>query len=113
MVDIGASRRRRRSCCDARCGAHPGMGDMDGEMKSYRVTWMIELDAESPVQAAELALEIQRDPGSIATIFGVQEIVGPLCEVDLFLEHPIPGVSQTSSEEKKKPCGDKPGYYLA
>ena len=31
----------------------------------YKVKWEIELDAESPEEAAKLALEIQRDPESI------------------------------------------------
>jgi hypothetical protein len=38
----------------------------------YRVTWEIDIDAESPRQAAERALEIHRDPKSIATVFEVQ-----------------------------------------
>jgi hypothetical protein len=38
---------------------------------SYVVTWEIELDADSPVEAAKLALAIQRDPNSIATVFKV------------------------------------------
>jgi hypothetical protein len=41
-------------------------------MKGYLVTWEIELDADSPEAAARLALEIQRDPNSIATVFQVQ-----------------------------------------
>ncbi len=39
-------------------------------MKPYRVTWSIELDAETPLKAAELALEIQRDASRDATPFG-------------------------------------------
>lgn len=35
----------------------------------YRVTWIIELEAGSFEDAARLALEIQRDPGSLATHF--------------------------------------------
>jgi len=40
-------------------------------LKTYKVTWEIELDATSPREAAELALEIQRDPFSTATVFTV------------------------------------------
>jgi hypothetical protein len=40
-------------------------------MAQYRVTWDIELDADSPEDAARKALEIQRDPNSIATVFDV------------------------------------------
>jgi hypothetical protein len=37
----------------------------------YLVTWQIEVDADSPRDAAKKALEIQRDPTSIATVFNV------------------------------------------
>lgn len=39
--------------------------------KNYFVTWDIELYATSPEVAAEMALKIQRDPTSIATVFTV------------------------------------------
>jgi hypothetical protein len=38
----------------------------------YRVAWLIDLEAESPEQAAQIAQNIQRDPNSIATCFVVQ-----------------------------------------
>ena len=44
-------------------------------MKSYRVTWGIDLDANNPQHAARHALEIQRDPFSTATVFAVYEPV--------------------------------------
>jgi hypothetical protein len=37
----------------------------------YLVSWTIEIEAESPQEAAEKALEIQQDPDSIATVFDV------------------------------------------
>lgn len=40
-------------------------------MKTYRVVWGIDLAAESPAQAAVMALTIQRDRNSIATVFDV------------------------------------------
>ena len=40
---------------------------------SYRVTWVIDVEANSPTEAAEKALEIQRDPESVATFFTVRE----------------------------------------
>lgn len=40
-------------------------------MAEYIVRWEIQLDAETPKKAAERALEIQRDPASIATFFEV------------------------------------------
>lgn len=44
-------------------------------MGEYHVEWEIQLDAESPQDAAWKALAIQRDPSSIATLFGVTPIV--------------------------------------
>lgn len=40
-------------------------------MECYTVSWVIQLDADSPRDAAEQALAIQRDPESIATVFTV------------------------------------------
>jgi hypothetical protein len=40
-------------------------------MTSYFVEWSIDIDADSPREAAEKALEIQRDPSSSATVFSV------------------------------------------
>jgi len=40
-------------------------------MPMYKVTWEIEIDARTPRAAAKEALRIQRDPGSIATVFNV------------------------------------------
>ncbi len=42
-------------------------------MKTYRVEWSIEIDADTPREAAEMALDIQRDPFSTATVFEVKE----------------------------------------
>lgn len=39
----------------------------------YRVEWRIDIEANSPREAAERALEIQRDPESTATIFDVAD----------------------------------------
>lgn len=55
-------------------------------MKSYLVSWHINLWATSPKDAAEQALAIQRDPNSIATEF---EVLGDgrgdrLISVDLY-----------------------------
>lgn len=43
-------------------------------MKTYLVTWEIELDAEDPEQAAHLAHRIQKDQTSLATYFKVRPI---------------------------------------
>lgn len=56
----------------------------------WRVTWEIDLDDDDPVEAAEHALRIQRNPDSIATVFNVLRRdhpdalnPGPALEVDL------------------------------
>ena len=43
-------------------------------MKTYRVFWEIDVDADSPREAAEKAREIQLDALSCATVFGVQQV---------------------------------------
>lgn len=40
-------------------------------MTHYRVTWQIDIEADTPEEAAQEALRIQRDPDSIATLFEV------------------------------------------
>ncbi len=39
----------------------------------YRVEWVIDIEAESPEDAARQALAIQRKPDSTATVFDVVE----------------------------------------
>lgn len=41
--------------------------------KEYHITWSIDIDADSPREAAELALKIQRDTESLATWFSVND----------------------------------------
>jgi len=40
-------------------------------MPTYRVQWEIDLQADSPGDAARLTLEIQRDPNSIGSVLKV------------------------------------------
>jgi hypothetical protein len=42
-------------------------------MADYRVIWEIDIDADSPREAAEKAREIQLRPHSIATLFNIIE----------------------------------------
>lgn len=53
-------------------------------MKSYRVVWEIDLDADSPQEAAAQALAIQKDtyPGTLADHFSVWDEDGNRTEVD-------------------------------
>jgi len=40
-------------------------------MIEYRVKWEIDIEADNDLEAARIALDIQRDSGSDATIFEV------------------------------------------
>lgn len=42
-------------------------------MTIYRVTWIIDIDADSPEAAAREALDIQHSSRSIATVFMVED----------------------------------------
>jgi len=42
-------------------------------MPTYRVIWIIEIEAESAVAAAKQARDVQRDPKSLAALFEVTE----------------------------------------
>jgi hypothetical protein len=52
-------------------------------MPTYRVKWTIDVDAESAKEAAEKALEIQRDKESTATVFSVSTKVETTEVIDL------------------------------
>jgi hypothetical protein len=43
-------------------------------MKQYRVRWIIDIEADSPTDAAVAAQAIQRDPNSTATVFDVLDV---------------------------------------
>lgn len=49
----------------------------------YKVSWTIDLDANTPEEAARLALAIHRDPESWATHFHVRDETGQVTEVNL------------------------------
>lgn len=49
----------------------------------YRVSWSIEVDADSPREAAELCRTIMRDPDNIAVVFEVVDEDGNRLLVDL------------------------------
>lgn len=53
-------------------------------MKTYHITWTIEIDADSSIDAACMALDIQRDPTSVATVFMVRDVqTGNETKIDL------------------------------
>ena len=47
-------------------------------MKDYQVTWTIDVYAAGPREAAQIALDIQRDPQSCATCFEVTDPTAPM-----------------------------------
>lgn len=55
----------------------------------YLVTWQIDLDADSPEEAAQQAMNIMRDPLSMALVFDVTDkAANETHRVDLFKEDP-------------------------
>lgn len=52
-------------------------------MPEYYVEWSINITADSPTEAAERALQIQRDPTSTATVFDVFDADGEMYRTDL------------------------------
>lgn len=49
----------------------------------YTVTWIIDIDADTPEEAAALALTIQKQQFSLATIFDVVSADGRVTQVEL------------------------------
>ena len=52
-------------------------------MATFCVTWTIDIDAETPEEAAREALKVQRDPQSTATFFDVSDNDGHDFGIDL------------------------------
>jgi hypothetical protein len=52
-------------------------------MPEYRITWEMDIDADSPIDAARQALKIQRDPDSIANVFDITDEAGTTERIDL------------------------------
>lgn len=55
----------------------------EGANREFRVTWSIDIDAESFEDAVRIALEIQRYPNSIATHFEVKDAGGTIRKLDI------------------------------
>jgi hypothetical protein len=54
-------------------------------MANYRVTWQIDIEADSIEEAARKAKQIQQDPVSTANVFEVSKRGEGVIEVDLDL----------------------------
>ena len=52
-------------------------------MQTYRVIWEIDIEADSPEEAAEMARYYQTKPSTTATVFDVREKTGKITRVDL------------------------------
>jgi hypothetical protein len=61
-------------------------------MGEYLVRWEIEIEAETPQDAAAQALDIHRDPDSIATVFEVSGADGETTRVDVQLRSLVANV---------------------
>ena len=61
----------------------------------YTVTWEIQIDADSPRKAAEEAREIQRDHGSEAVFFTVENMeTSEKTDVDLLYDEDVDDVKE-------------------
>ena len=78
----------------------------------YRVKWEIDVDTDTPREAAERALEIMRDPGSEATVFMViphgSDPADIGYEIDLFDEEPAPHVFKAGDRVRVLRVVDEP-----
>ena len=52
-------------------------------MTDYKVRWEIDIDAETPEEAAMQAFAIQRDQESLATVFEVDDKKGNTVTIDI------------------------------
>lgn len=78
-------------------------------MTNYHVKWAIDIEAQTPVEAAQKALEIQRDKSSIATFFDVKEpgAAGLTFKVDLLGDEPnVSLVEPSAAETPRAPMVD-------
>lgn len=52
-------------------------------MTEYFVRWTVEIDADSPEEAAKIARGFQLDPNSVATVFNVSTNEGDGAYIDV------------------------------
>lgn len=68
---------------------------------TYRIEWEIEIDADTPREAAQAALAIQRRHDSYATAFKVFDESGEMEQVDL---------EEDEDEEPECTCAERSWY---
>jgi len=76
-------------------------------MRTMRVTWEIDIEADTPEEAAERALEIQRNQYSTATVFTVID-KGKKHEIDLTPSNPI----DVAMKQAEKHVAELPGAKI-
>jgi hypothetical protein len=72
-------------------------------MPEYCVDWCIDLNADTPILAALRALDIHRDPDSIATVFDVRDEHGATYRVDLGFDDGLPTVIAIATPRRPAP----------
>jgi hypothetical protein len=68
-------------------------------MPEYRVTWLIDVEADHPRAAAEEAFAAMQDPDTLATCFNVEDAAGRNYEVDLKWEDQRARVTDVATGE--------------
>ncbi len=58
-------------------------GEGETRVQTYRVVWEIDVEADGPKEAAEMARYFQTAPDTIATVFDVRDETGEITRVDL------------------------------
>ena len=70
---------------------------------NYRVTWEIDIEADSPLEAAQEAREMQADPESTATIYTVQLMDSRSHELSASIEVDLADEATWSTGEEPPP----------
>lgn len=78
-------------------------------MTEYEVIWKIDIEAESAKKAAGIALEIQRDSDSTATVFTVISSDGYIDVVDITYERSLCCVCERNEVDKHSPLVEYAG----
>jgi hypothetical protein len=72
----------------------------------YRVTWEIDIEADTPEKAAELAAAIQRDKDSLANVFKVSDKDGNVTTIDRGKVRAFSNIDTAGLFQPCKFCGE-------
>lgn len=78
--------------------------DDEAETQSYRVTWVIDVEATNPVEAAQKARDCQIRPGTTAKVFEVDDDDGGHWDVDLDDPDATYALPRTDAEDHREEC---------